>query len=90
MPKIAIYKNLIFYLVSFDLQEKLHLQIFSKNSNRTGAAKIWLEPTEVFDKGDLTNAEVNMAVKLIESNKEKINELINNFKAGIKTKPLNF
>lgn len=88
MPKILTYKNLIFFLVSFDLSEKLHLHVFSKNGNRTGAAKIWLNPVEVFEKGQLTDKEINEAIKIIETNKSEIENLIEDFKQGKKIKTL--
>ncbi|MBX3163634.1 MAG: DUF4160 domain-containing protein [Bacteroidetes bacterium] len=88
MPKILTYKNLIFFLVSFDLTERLHLHVFSKNKNREAAAKIWLNPVEVFEQGALTKQELNIALKIINDNSEKIKEAIANFKRGIKVKTI--
>lgn len=84
MPKIILFKNLIFYLVSFDLSERLHLHVFSKNTTRGGSAKIWIDTLEVFDKGTLTKKEINMAIDLIQNNKTKISKLIEDFRNGKK------
>lgn len=89
MPKIAIYKFLVFFIVSYDLNERYHLHIVNSKSRKTKAAKIWLDPTEVFEKGDLKNSEIKLAIKLIEENKKDIIHKINNFAEGKKSKPLN-
>jgi len=34
MPKLAIYKNLIFYIVMFDLTERYHVHIANNKSGR--------------------------------------------------------
>ena len=41
-----------------------------------------------FRKGNLTNTELNLAIKLIENNKEKLKDKIRSFAKGKKTKPL--
>jgi len=89
MPKIAVFRNLIFYIVSYDLSERLHLHIFTKNKNRNGSAKIWLDTLDVFDKGQLTDAEINLAVKLLANNKVEIEKNIELFRKGKKSKPIN-
>lgn len=88
MPKIILFKNLIFYLVSFDLSERLHLHVFSKNTTRGGSAKIWIDTLEVFDKGSLSEKEINTAIDLIKNNKTKISKLIEDFRNGKKINPL--
>lgn len=88
MPKIILFQNLVFYLVSFDLSERLHLHVFSKNTTRGGSAKIWIDTLEVFDKGSLTEKEINAAVELIQNNKYKITKLIDEFRNGKKINPL--
>ncbi|MBI4648556.1 MAG: DUF4160 domain-containing protein [Bacteroidia bacterium] len=88
MPKIAVYKTLIFYIVSFDLSERIHLHVFSKNHNRQGSAKIWLDTNEVFSQGALTDEEINIAVKLLEKNKNLIKDTIEKFRTSNKIKTI--
>ena len=88
MPKIAIYKYLVFFIVSYDLRERFHLHIVKTKGRKSKAAKIWMEPVEVFENGDLSKAEINMAVKLIEKNKDEIKRKILNFAQGKKSKPI--
>jgi hypothetical protein len=54
------------------------------------AAKIWLDPVEVFEQGDLTPKELNLVVKLIRENEDKIKEQIDNFAEGKKVKTIHF
>jgi hypothetical protein len=88
MPKIAIYKALIFYIVSYDLSERLHLHVFSKKNRRSGSAKIWLDTSEVFDQGYLTDEELNLAVKLIDRNRDNLQKVIDDFRTSGKIKTL--
>ena len=87
MPKIAVYKNLIFFFVSFDLTERKHLHVVNRR-NYKYSAKIWLDNATVFEKGLLSDVELNLACKLIKQNKTKIDVEIENFMQGKKTKPL--
>ena len=80
MPKIAIYKALIFYLVSYYLSERIHLHVFSKKHNREGSAKMWLDTCEVFSKGALSREELALAVKLVEKNKSELIDAIELFR----------
>ena len=52
MPKIAVYKYLVFFIVSYDLRERYHLHVVNTKGRKTLAAKIWLDPIEVFEKGE--------------------------------------
>ena len=88
MPKIAVYKFLAFFIVSYDLNERLHLHIIKTKGRKSRVAKIWLNPVQVFDYGDLTEKEINLAVKLIEKNKDEIKSKILNFAKGKKSKPI--
>jgi len=74
--------------VSFDLSERLHLHVSSKNKKRDAATKIWLNPIEIFDKGGLTQKELNTALKIIENNSDEISAVINSFKEGNKVKTI--
>ena len=88
MPKIAVYKFLAFFIVSYDLNDRLHLHIIKTKGRKSRVAKIWLNPVHVFDYGDLTEKEINLAVKLIEKNKDEIKSKILNFAKGKKSKPI--
>ncbi len=87
MPKLAIYKNLIFFFVSFDLSERRHLHVVNRR-NYKRSAKIWLDNGTVFEKGLLTDKELRLACKLINGNIEAINEEIDKFMIGKKTRVL--
>src|ERR1035438_9467688 len=85
MPKIAIYKFLTFYIFAFDtLKEPPHLHVAKEKGNRQRSAKIWLKTLEVAEKGSLTDAELNQALKLIKENQELLIEAFNKVKAGKK------
>ena len=88
MPKIAIYKYLIFFIVSYDLRERFHLHVVNTKGRKSRAAKIWLDPLKVFDIGDLKKAELNLAIKLIDKNNKEKKAKIRNFATGEQTKPL--
>jgi hypothetical protein len=88
MPKIAVYKFLVFFIVSYDLKERFHLHVVNTKGRKSRAAKIWLEPAGVFSQGDLTKAEVALALSLIKKNKNEIKNIILNFAQGRKSKPL--
>lgn len=79
MPKIATFKNFIFFFYSFDLTERIHLHI-SKSKNYSNYAKIWLDTLEVEYLGDLSNIEMNECIKIISKNKNKIISLIEKYK----------
>jgi len=88
MPKIAIYKYLLFYIVSYDLNERLHLHIGNTKSRKGTDAKIWIDTAEVFSKGDLSKEELAVCCKLIEKNRAEIISVIHNFASGKKQKPI--
>lgn len=71
VPKIAVYKALIFYMVSFDLSERLHLHVFSKQKGRSRSAKIWLDDFSVFEPGQLTDNELATAQNLMKQNQNR-------------------
>lgn len=88
MPKIGIYKYLVFFIVSYDLSERPHLHVWSKNHKRGDYAKIWLDTLDVFSHGSLTQKEINLALKIIETNKSSIEEIIGEFRTTGKVKTL--
>jgi hypothetical protein len=88
VPKIAVYKYFVFFIIAFDLKERFHIHVAKTKSRESRAAKFWLEPVEIVERGDLTKAEMNLAVKLIRRNKEEIKRKIINFAEGKRSKPL--
>ena len=88
MPKIAIYKYLWFYIVSYDLRERLHLHVGNTRSRKSNDAKIWIDDAEVYDAGDLNKKELKLACKLIDKNRSEIIKAIDNFAKGKKQKPI--
>ena len=88
MPKIAIYKYLVFYIVAYDLKELYHLHVIKTRKGYGNADKIWMDPVEVFDRGDLTNKELLLVLKLIENNEAAIKNQIAKFAKGEKIKPV--
>lgn len=74
MPKILIWKNIVFLIFSVDIREsRRHIHVVKKSVNKFYPAKFWLEPTiEIAEKGDFTNKEIN-----------KIHDLIVNFETDL-------
>ena len=89
MPKIAIFRNLVFYIVAYDLTERLHLHI-SNSKNYNNPAKIWIDDFTVFERGGLSEKEIALSINLIEMYSEEILATIENFKQGNKTKTIKF
>lgn len=88
IPKLAIYRNPVFFLVAYDLSERWHVHVANSKSDRTRAAKIWLDTLEVFEQGNLSKKEINLAAKVLDTNKEKILDALREFAAGGKTHTL--
>ena len=78
MPKVAYYKYFWFYIVSYDLKERLHLHVGNTRTRKGKDAKIWIDTAEIFSKGDLTKEELSLCCKLIEKNRAEIINAINN------------
>jgi len=87
MPKIAFYKNLVFYIVSQDLSERWHLHI-SNGRNYIWPAKIWIDDCSIFDPGGLSPQELILAQRLIDKNKDEVLKIISDFQEGKKTKSI--
>lgn len=85
MPKIAIYKFLTFFIFSFDaLKEPPHLHIAKERGNRQRSAKIWLKTLEIAERGSLSDADLNKAIKLIKNNKQILMDSFIKIKEGKK------
>lgn len=89
MPKILLFKNLVFFFYAYDLTERLHLHIVNSRSERSRSAKIWLDTLEIFEEGSLTKKELKVCQKLIEENINEILEQINRFAQGEKVEIIN-
>lgn len=89
MPKILLFKNLVFFFYAYDLTERLHLHIVNSRSERSRSAKIWLDTLEIFEEGSLTKKELKICQKLIEENINEILEQINRFAQGKKVEIIN-
>jgi hypothetical protein len=89
MPKIAFYKYLTFFIVSFDtLKEPPHLHIAKEKGRRTYSAKIWLKTLEFSDKGSLTGEEMNLVKKLVTKHQSELLKLFEKAKRGEKFETL--
>lgn len=83
MPKIAIYKYLTFYIVSFDtLKEPPHLHIAKEKGSRQRSAKIWLNTLEIVEEGDFSKKEINDALRVVKEHQEELLAAFADVKAG--------
>lgn len=91
MPKIAIYKFLTFYIFGYEaLNEPPHMHVAKEKGNRQRSAKIWLKTLEVTEKGSLSDADLNKALRIIKDNQQIFIDAFNNVKEGKKVKTLKF
>lgn len=85
MPEIAICKFLTFYIFAFDtFKEPPHLHIAKEKGNRQRSAKIWLNTLVVAERGSLTDADINLSLRLIKNNQQLLIDAFNKVKAGKK------
>jgi hypothetical protein len=82
MPKIAVYKNLVFFLYAYDLAERAHLHISNSKRGRNRSAKIWLDTLEIFERGSVSDKELRQCQSVIADNRQIIAEQIRNFAEG--------
>lgn len=88
MPKLLIIKKYVFLLFSSDIFEKRkHIHVEIRKGKRRRSAKFWLEPEiELVKRGNLTNAEINAAKKLIKQHFKLLNNQIDKFSKKEKIK----
>ena len=79
MPKLAIYRALVFFLFSYDLSERMHVHISNTKSRKGRSAKIWLDTLEIFEQGDLSDKEINTVLKLLQRHKSTFEKSIQEF-----------
>ena len=90
MPQLALYKNLIFFIVMHDLTERYHVHITNTKKGRQKTAKVWLDNLEIFEKGSLSKKELKDAVNVLEAHQNEMITQIEKVRKGIKVKPLKF
>lgn len=85
MPKILIYKNLVFFFYAADINERGHVHVIV-GKNYSNASKIWFEKKiELFEKGSLTKTELTEAIAVVTKNVDYITKQWDNFKQSKKT-----
>lgn len=82
MPKIAVYKNLVFFLYAYDLAERAHLHVSNSKRGHSRSAKLWLDTLEVFERGSLSAKELRQCQQVLAVNREIIEEQLLNFANG--------
>jgi hypothetical protein len=91
MPKIAIYKFLTFFIVSFDvLREPPHLHIVKEKGKRQKSAKIWLKTLEIAEKGTLADTDIKLALKIIKLHQAELLDSLEKYRQGKKVKTIKF
>ncbi len=88
MPKLVVYRNLVFYIFAYDLLERMHVHVSSTRSRTGQSAKIWLDTLAVFEQGSLTRREIKTALNLLEEHKQVIQQSIQLFAETGKTQTL--
>jgi len=89
MPKIAVFKFLTFFIYAFDaLHEPPHLHVVKEKGQRQRSAKIWIESGIVAESGTLSPTEINLCLKLIETNKAALLKQYENVSKGKKIKTI--
>jgi hypothetical protein len=87
MQKIAVYKFLTFYILTFNSHnEPPHLQIAKEKGKKQRSARIWLNTLEIKEKGSLSDSELNTALNQIKNNRYK---LMKSYKMLIEGKKIN-
>ena len=84
MPKILIYRNIIFIIFSVDKYEsRFHIHVAKKSVHDFSPAKFWIEPKiELAKKGDFTNKELNNIAQLIRRFDKEIKNQLKKFHSG--------
>ena len=86
MPKILIYKFLVFFFYAGDINERGHVHVVN-NKSYIDEAKIWFENgVSVFKQGSLNDKEINIALKVVAQNQDYLQQQWNEFKKGNTTK----
>lgn len=88
MPKLLISKWIEYFIFSGDIKEsRKHIHVSVKKGRNRQIAKFWLEPRiEVFDKGRLSDQEINEIIKDIDKNYIILIKQLDKFVSGEKVK----
>lgn len=88
VPKLLISKWIEYFIFSGDIKEsRKHIHVSVKKGRNRQIAKFWLEPRiEVFDKGRLSDKEINEIIKDIEKNYKILFKQLERFVSGEKVK----
>jgi hypothetical protein len=91
MPKILVYKYLTFFFYAGDLiNEPGHVHVVN-NKSFLADAKIWFEKNKIeggvgiAESGNLSDAELRIAVRIVKANKNYLITQWDKFKSGQKT-----
>ncbi|MBI2270666.1 MAG: DUF4160 domain-containing protein [Bacteroidetes bacterium] len=84
MPKILIYKNIVFIIFSVDkFESRIHIHVVKKSVKEFEPAKFWMEPRiELAKRGDFTTKEINEVGKLILRFEKQLKEQLESFYSG--------
>ena len=90
MPKLLIYRNLVFLIFAVDVWEnRRHIHVAKKSVRRFFPAKFWLEPKiQIVLSGDFTEKELAEIEKLIRQFESLIHQQLDLFYAGQKVKAI--
>ena len=88
MPKILIYRNLVFIIFSVDIYEnRMHIHVVKRTIKKFIPAKFWVEPKiELAKPGDFSTKELNEIQKIMEQQKELITTQLELFFHGKRIK----
>ena len=89
MPKIALYKYIVFFIVSLDvLKEPPHLHFTKTKKGRKYSGKIWLQSLEFERTADFKQHELNLVQKLVRKHQKQLIELFYKAEKGNIGKPI--
>ena len=90
MPKILIYRGIIFIIFSSDKNEKrIHIHIAKKSVREFIPAKFWLEPViELSKRGDFSTKELHDIEKIIRRFEKEIRIQLKKFQIGENVKAI--
>ena len=90
MPKILIFRNIVFIIFSIDkFETRVHIHVVKKSVKEFEPAKFWLEPQiEIAKQGDFNNKEINEVEKLIIRFQKDLKIQLHNFHSGKQIKTI--
>ncbi len=90
MPKLLIFRNIVFLIFAVDvIESRRHVHVAKKSVKRFNPAKFLLEPNiELSSKGDFTVKEASEVEKLIRRFEGLLNSQLDLFYEGKKVKSI--